>query len=122
MSGNKDSRYGGHSMKLEAMKNANNPDGVAVDPMPVSQGDEVTVLYYGPLAESAQQLYMHCGYGDADNWQQVQDLRMEQTDRGWVKTFQVKESSRLNFCFHNENNTWDNNNGLNWSLEIHRGD
>ncbi len=122
MSGNKDSRYGSQTERLKAMRDANNPDGVALNPIPVTQGDEVTVLYYGTLADGADQLYLHYGYGDAQRWQQTQDLRMEQTDRGWATTFQVKDTSQMNFCFKDSANNWDNNGGLDWTVGIHRGD
>ncbi|WP_366922819.1 carbohydrate-binding protein [Metallumcola ferriviriculae] len=122
MSGNKDSRYGDKEMKLKSMRQANNPDGVAVDPIPVTSGDEVTVLYYGTMSDRANQMFLHCGYGKSDSWQKVTDMRMERTDRGWVKNLQLSDPSRLNFCFRDENNNWDNNKGLDWSVEIHRGD
>lgn len=122
MSGSKDSRYGGQTERLKAMRDANNPDGVALNPIPVTQGDEVTVLYYGTLADGADQLYLHCGYGDAKNWHQIQDLRMEQTDRGWAATFHVKDTSQMNFCFKDSANNWDNNGGMDWTVGIHRGD
>lgn len=122
MSVNKDSRYGDREMKLKSMRQANNPDGVAIDPIPATSGDEVTVLYYGQLAENANGMYLHYGYGNAGSWQKIDDLGMERTDRGWVKNLQLSDPSRLNFCFKDDKNNWDNNGGLNWSVEIHRGD
>ncbi len=122
MSRNNDSRYGDREMKLKSMREANNPDGVAVDPIPATAGDEVTVLYYGMLSRGAKQMFLHYGYGGSDSWQKISDMKMDRTDRGWVKNIQLNDTSRFNFCFHDENNNWDNNNGLNWSMEIHRGD
>ncbi|KKM09598.1 carbohydrate-binding protein [Clostridiales bacterium PH28_bin88] len=109
-------------MKLLTMREADYPGGVAVDPVPITQGDEVTVLYYGLLDKSgADQVWMHTGLGDAHNWRDVYDHRMEWTERGWVKVLPVHDDSRFNFCFKDSANNWDNNNGLNWSYEIHRG-
>ena len=118
----KQSRYSNGDEKLKAMREAAHPDGVSVDPVPVTAGEEVTVLYYGPLARPDQkEVWLHIGYGSANNWEKVTDLRMERTGRGWARTFSVGDGDRLNFCFRDEQGNWDNNGGLNWSLEVHQG-
>lgn len=102
MTDRKRSRYlkKGEDMRLLNMKEAGNPQGIAIDPIPVTEGEEMTVLYYGLLSEAgADQVYLHCGYGDAHSWQNVQDVRMEKTERGWVKTLKLEDDSRFNFCF-----------------------
>ncbi|MBC7342106.1 MAG: carbohydrate-binding protein [Clostridia bacterium] len=115
------SRFGEQN-KLEKMRAANHPDGVTVDPIPASRGEEITVLYYGPLAQNgASQLWMHTGYGPANQWSEVKDLPMEKTGRGWVAVVGADRGDRLNFCFHDNTGRWDNNQGRNWSLEIHEG-
>jgi len=41
-------------------------------------GNDVNICYTGLLARSgADQVYLHCGFGDAHNWRNVQDQRME---------------------------------------------
>ena len=108
--------------RLEYMRKALGPGGVAVDPVPITAGEDVTVLYHGHLAEGGTgKVWLHAGYGHADNWQAVADHPMEKTGWGWVKKFRVNDASRLNFCFRDDANRWDNNNGVNWSFEIHRG-
>lgn len=95
---------------------------VSVAPSPVTFGDHVTVIYNGTLAKSgADQLWLHMGYGPHQSWQQVNDFPMMKTGRGWERTFQVTNDSRLNFCFKDSANHWDNNNGVNWSMEVHNG-
>ena len=112
----------GEQERLLKMKEASSPQGIAIDPIPVTEGEEMTLLYSGLLSESgADQVYLHCGYGDAWSWHNVKDIRMEKTARGWVKTMQLEEDSRFNFCFKDSANNWDNNNHLNWSVEIHTG-
>ncbi|MEW6661051.1 MAG: carbohydrate-binding protein [Bacillota bacterium] len=119
---NKNSRFREGDQKLLAMRETNRPDGVVVDPVPITQGEEVSVLYYGLLSQAgADQIYLHTGYGDAHNWEDIQTTRMEKTARGWAKTFTVHHDTRLNICFKDSANNWDNNNGLNWSFEIHGG-
>lgn len=108
--------------RLQAMHNAGYPQGVVVDPMPITAGDEVTVLYYGLLDRSgADQVYLHAGYGDAGNWHDISETGMEKTGWGWVKTMQITDDSRLHVCFRDSAYNWDNNNGMNWSFEIHNG-
>jgi len=109
--------------RLLSMREADYPGGVVVDPTPITLGEEVTVLYYGLLPNSgADEVYLHYGYGDADNWQQVNSVRMEKTSRGFAKKVKIDHPSRFNFCFKDSANNWDNNNGFNWSYEVHNGE
>lgn len=108
--------------RLRDMHNADYPGGVVVDPTPITAYDEITVLYNGLLAQSgAEQVYLRVGFGDARNWHNISDLRMSRTGWGWVKTLEMPDASRFNFCFRDSANNWDNNNGINWSFEIHNG-
>ncbi|MDN5347156.1 MAG: hypothetical protein PWP65_720 [Clostridia bacterium] len=108
--------------RLQEMRAAEYPGGVVVDPVPITRDEEVTVLYYGLLSQAgADQIWMRVGYGDADRWENIYDYRMEKTGYGWVKNIRAEGSGRLNICFKDSANNWDNNNGLNWSFEIHDG-
>ncbi|ADG81749.1 carbohydrate-binding protein [Thermincola potens] len=96
--------------------------GVTVYPTPITQGEHINVIYNGLLAKSgADGIWLHYGFGPHNNWHDVKDLKMFKTGRGWEHTFQVTDPTRLNFCFKDSANNWDNNNGLNWSFEIHHG-
>ncbi|MCR4427314.1 MAG: carbohydrate-binding protein [Firmicutes bacterium] len=92
--------------------------------MPVTAGEKVTVKYNGLLAQSgADAVYLHAGFGQRD-WHHVSDLPMTQEKPGvWSTTVSLdpNETSRFNFCFKDRANNWDNNYGLNWSVEIHNG-
>jgi hypothetical protein len=122
MATRKNSRFNCSDERLRCMREADYENGVVVDPLPVTAEEEVTFLYYGLLDKSgADQVYLHCGYGNPQNWQNVQDVRMERTRRGWAKTIKVEDMDRFNFCFKDSANNWDNNNGINWSFEIHNG-
>jgi len=108
--------------RLKEMAESQLQGGVTVDPTPITAGQEVTILYNGLLAKSgAQQIYLHVGYGSNDNWQMVTDYPMYFTGNGWEKTITVAEGTRLNFCFKDSANNWDNNNGNNWSFIVHNG-
>lgn len=99
-----------------------NVGGVNVYPTPITVGEHVNIVYNGLLAQSgAQEVYLRMGFGDSYDWHNVNELKMLHTGRGWEQTMQIKDPSRLNFCFRDNAFNWDNNNGLNWSYEIHNG-
>lgn len=108
--------------KLEDMR-GNMVDGVALDPLPLTAGEELTILYSGRLADdtSGHQVYLHYGYGPSYQWHGVGDHPMERTGRGWVARLHVGEPGWFNFCFHDQRGNWDNNEGTNWSIEVHNG-
>ncbi|HHY46214.1 MAG TPA: carbohydrate-binding protein [Firmicutes bacterium] len=101
-------------------------DGVYVSPTPITAGSEVTVKYDGLLARSgADAVYLHAGFGPNDSWREIHDIPMTMArDNMWTATVPIKveETSRINFCFRDSANNWDNNNGANWSYEIHNGE
>lgn len=85
--------------------------GVEVRP---SFGNQVNISYNGLLSRSgAQNIYLHCGYGDPNNWREVQTIHMDRTARGWEKSVYLKNHT-MAFCFKDSAENWDNNNGHNW--------
>ena len=95
-------------------------EGIYLDPVPVTFGEELKIKYKGLLAESAAgKVYFHAGYGQGP-WEKVIDVPMKKTrDGGWSVTIQVEEPSNLNFCFRDDAENWDNNAGRNWSYQVH---
>jgi len=98
-------------------------DGIYLEPVPITLGDEVKIKYYGSLSGSDEaRLYLHTGFG-YDNWYGIRDLPMSKTrDGGWKASLRITDNSCLNFCFHDSGMHWDNNNGRDWTYEIHEGD
>lgn len=93
--------------------------GVMAEPYPAGVGDEVRVVYSGPLVQAgADKIYLHMGYGSNQEWTDVKDYEMYRTPRGWETTFKVHRGGQLNFCFRDRYNTWDNNDGHNWTYPI----
>lgn len=116
------SKYGSGEARLEGMHKDLYPGGVVVDPLPITSGEVITILYNGILATSgAQEIYLHAGYGDSNNWHDIIDTKMSRTGWGFVKTIEVKDYNQFNFCFRDNAYNWDNNNGHNWSFQIHNG-
>jgi len=97
-------------------------EGVEITPIPVTEGESITIKYDGLLAKSgADRVYTHLGYGSSEQWKNIQDIPMMNTKDGWTCEA-VAQEKRLNFCFHDTANNWDNNNGNNWSITVHNGD
>ncbi|WP_328793821.1 carbohydrate-binding protein [Heliomicrobium undosum] len=108
--------------RLEAMAENMYPGGVRIDPLPATAGQEVCILYSGLLANSgADQVYLHVGYGDAGKWKKVEDVEMDKTGYGWVKVLPAHDLGAMHFCFHDSAHNWDNNNGVNWTIQVHNG-
>ena len=96
-------------------------EGVSITPMPVTLEETVNITYDGLLAQNnALDLYIHVGNGLSDNWTNVQDVQMQRVKNFWTASL-IPSDSRLNFCFHDGADNWDNNNGRNWSLTVHNG-
>jgi hypothetical protein len=98
-------------------------DSVKVEPTPITTGENVTIEYDGLLKESgANEVYLHAGIGTGDEWQDVKTIKMNETPHGACKTtVRLNTTQRFNFCFKDNAEHWDNNNGQNWSYEVHNG-
>ena len=54
------------------------------------------------------------------NWDNVNDIQMVKTDLGFQAEIDLLEGDTFNFCFKNENNNWDNNNGQNYVFPLEK--
>ena len=92
--------------------------GVQVTPLS-QDGREVTITYNGLLQNSgAEEVYLHHGFGD--NWHSTSEFRMEKTPQGWQKTV-VMQDNQVTFCFKDNAQHWDNNEGHNWMYRLSSG-
>ncbi|TEB04158.1 Carbohydrate binding domain (family 25) [Pelotomaculum schinkii] len=92
--------------------------GVQVKPLS-EDGRHVSILYKGLLAnQGAASVYLHYGYGEQQDWLETIDQPMEQRNDGWEKAVRLEKGNQLNFCFKDNSNHWDNNNGTNWAYRI----
>ncbi len=110
---------------VEGAAPASVDDGVYVKPTPITAGDSVTVKYSGLLAEAgADQVYLHMGYG-MGTWNAVSDIPMARIGPGTFEArvdVPLEQTSRFHFCFRDDAGNWDNNDGRDWSYEIHNGE
>lgn len=92
--------------------------GVAITPASVHKGDHITIIYNGLLSnDGAQNVVLHTGYNQ--NWSDPYDHHLSKTNRGWETTLLVNNAAELNFCFKDNAQNWDNNNGKNWRVGIY---
>jgi hypothetical protein len=76
------------------------------------------ITYTGLLKQcGATEVYAHVGQGC--QWQNTCDYLMEKTAQGFEITLPLPENvDRVNFCFKDSANNWDNNRGANYSLLV----
>jgi hypothetical protein len=87
------------------------------EPLQVRPGATVSIQYQGLLRNSgAQNLFLHYGF---DRWNGVREVPMEKTENNLFRAnITAQGSSEINFCFKDNANNWDNNNGNNWSVPL----
>ncbi len=105
------------------MQQTINYSEVVVDPTPITAGEKITINYDGLLSKSgAGKVYLHAGVGFRDSWRDITDVEMHpKSDGTWSAQLRVNTNDRFNFCFKDRANNWDNNDGDNWSFEVHDG-
>ncbi|MDP4145126.1 MAG: carbohydrate-binding protein [Bacillota bacterium] len=88
-----------------------------VKPSDIRMGDVASINYKGELVDKgAEQVYIHYGY---DGWNDIGDLPMRKQDDG---SFQVQikaiGTTEIDMCFRDDNNQWDNNDGIDYRIGI----
>lgn len=79
----------------------------------------VKISYTGKFFQDAsEEVSIHYGFGL--NWDNINDIQMEKTDLGFQTEIQLCEGNSFNFCFKNNNNEWDNNNGQNYIFPLEK--
>jgi hypothetical protein len=91
---------------------------VSWEPRQVRPGDNVSINYQGLLKNSATQtVFLHYGF---DSWNGVREIPMERTENNLFRAnITAQGHSEINFCFKDNANNWDNNNGHNWNVHLH---
>lgn len=103
------------------MKHFNEPKGIHISPTTAKPHHNIVVAYDGLLVQSgADEVYVHCGSSDrTTNWNNIQDVPMRKhSDGTFSADVYVPDGERLNICFHDNADNWDNNNWHNYSVPI----
>ena len=83
------------------------------------ENTNVKISYTGKLfQEGSQEVSIHYGFGA--NWDNINDVVMEKTDLGFQAEINLGEGDTFNFCFKDENENWDNNNGENYIFNLEK--
>lgn len=78
------------------------------------QNTTVKISYTGKFFENAssEEVFIHYGFGE--NWDNLNEVKMEKTELGFQTEIELLNNNTFNFCFRNNYNEWDNNNGENY--------
>lgn len=81
------------------------------------QNSKVKISYTGKLFQNnSKEVYIHYGFGLL--WENLNEIKMEKTELGFQAEIELLDKESFNFCFKNESNVWDNNNGNNYIFEL----
>lgn len=80
---------------------------------------KVKISYTGKFfQEASEEVSIHYGFGI--NWDNVNDIKMEKTELGFQTEIELGSGESFNFCFRNNNQEWDNNEGQNYIFPIEK--
>ena len=81
----------------------------------------VKISYAGKLfQDGSEEVFAHYGFGN--NWDNLNEIKMEKTELGFQAEIELNSSDTLNLCFRNSNNEWDNNDGQNYIFPIEKAE
>jgi hypothetical protein len=89
---------------------------VTWEPAPPQPGDSVHITYQGLLKNSgAGDVYLHYSF---DSWSKgIATVKMHKSQDGsFDSDIPFNGNQEINFCFKDDANNWDNNNGHNWTV------
>ena len=83
------------------------------------ENSKVKISYTGKFFQDhSEKVFFHYGFGE--NWDNVQDIVMENTELGFQAEIELGCGETFNFCFFNEKVEWDNNFGNNYIFKIEK--
>lgn len=85
------------------------------------ENSTVKISYTGKLFQNnSGEVFVHYGFGN--NWNNLNELKMEKSELGFQAEIELVSSDTLNLCFRNSNNEWDNNEGQNYIFPIEKAE
>ena len=85
------------------------------------ENSTVKISYTGKLFQNnSEEVFVHYGFGN--NWDNLNEVKMEKTELGFQAEIELNSSDTLNLCFRNSNNEWDNNDGQNYIFPIEKAE
>ena len=85
------------------------------------ENNTVKISYTGKFfQDNSEEVYAHYGFGN--NWDNLNEIKMEKTELGFQTEIELISSETLNLCFRNSSNEWDNNDGQNYVFPIEKAE
>ena len=85
------------------------------------ENNTVKISYTGKLfQDNSEEVFAHYGFGN--NWENLNEVKMEKTELGFQAEIELNSSNTLNLCFRNSDNEWDNNEGQNYIFPIEKAE
>ena len=79
----------------------------------------VKISYIGKFfQDKSEHVYIRYGFGQ--EWENLIEAEMEKTELGYQVELTLEDSPTFNFCFKNEKDEWDNNDGDNYIFIIEK--
>jgi hypothetical protein len=86
-------------------------------PSAAQKGDKVRIKYHGLLKNSgANEVFLYFG---KDGWRSSELIPMQRSGDDFFIDVRAEAERELNFCFKDNANNWDNNNGFNWKVDVY---
>ena len=77
----------------------------------VYENSKLSVTYTGSLFQNnSDKVFISYGYGKL--WDNQNEIELLKTKSGFTGTLEIKTGTDIQFCFHDSNNNWDNNNNI----------
>ena len=79
----------------------------------------VKISYTGKLfQDNSEKVFIHYGFGN--EWENLNEVEMEKTELGFQAEVELMSLDTFNFCFKDNENNWDNNDGSNYIFPIEK--
>ena len=83
------------------------------------ENSNVKISYTGKFfQDNSEEVFIHYGFGI--NWDSINDIKMEKTELGFQAELTLNGQETFNFCFRNNKNEWDNNDGQNYVFQLEK--
>ena len=83
----------------------------------LTKNGKTTITYSGSLFRTGSEA-VTLVYGFGDNWEHTTEKEMTKNENNFSVEVDLLNYNKINFCFRNSNNIWDNNNYLNYIAPI----
>ena len=83
----------------------------------LTANNKVKISYTGKFfQDNSTNVFIHYGFGN--EWENLVDTEMTKSELGFQIEVNLLDKETFNFCFKNEKNEWDNNDGQNYIFTI----